>query len=210
MNYTEIISAAVNYSDRTDAATASNLDSFLLVVESRVNKRLKTQEQGSRTSLPILTGQTLFDMPADFAGLRDISVKSADRKRTLKYTTPEGMNNLEDNPSALYQVPENHDQWYSIIANQIQIFPEQLITSTIELVYYKKVPNLNPTAANNWLSDNHPECYIFGLMVEISSYAKDTESAIGWDARFKEAMDDIYIDDQKSRWSGPPLQVQVI
>ncbi len=210
MNYSEIVNAAINYSDRKDVETAASIDDFLKIVEARVNKKLKTQKQGSRSSIPIVTSQVLYSLPVDFAGLRDISIKSADRKRTLKFTTPEGMNNLEDNPTPLFQDPALQDAWYSIIADQIQIYPPQKDTDTIELVYYKIVPNLNATDTNNWLSDNHPDCYTFGLLVEISAFAKDAEATGLWDSRFKESMTDIHLDDAKTRWSGPPLYVQVI
>jgi len=208
MNYTEIVDLALGYADRTDAGTTGNVDLFLKVVEARVNKKLKTQKMGSRNSQPCVVDQTLYDLPADFSGLRDIKIVDGSSKKTLSLTTPEHLNMLEDNPNSVIVDPSLDDGYYAIIADQVQIYPSQKNTATLDLVYYKKVPSLNSSDTTNWLTDNNPDCYVFGLVVEISAFVKDTVAKDLWDVRFKESMLDIHLDDARSRWSGPPMQVR--
>jgi len=210
MNYTEIVALAISYSDRTDATTASEVDGFLRVVESRVNKKLKTQKMGSRSSLPIVNDQRIYDLPSDFAGLRDIKILDGAREKTVQLATPEFISGLADNPSFVQQDPQFGTSFYSIVADKLEIFPPQKDTGTIDIVYYKRVPELTSGAANNWLSDDNPECYVFGLVVEISAYAKDAEAVAAWDMRFKESMNDIHIDDQTTRWGGPSMAVRIV
>jgi len=50
---------------------------------------------------------------------------------------------------------------------------------------------------------------VFGLCAEISAFAKDEMGFQGYDARFKESLASITMDDQITRWSGPSLRTQV-
>ena len=61
----------------------------------------------------------------------------------------------------------------------------------------------------NWLTIKNPDAYIFGLCTEISAFAKDAASYETYKLRFAEAMADITMEDQVTRWSGPALRVQV-
>ncbi len=79
----------------------------------------------------------------------------------------------------------------------------------MEITYYQRVPALTVAAPNNWVSDDNPECYIFGLLVEITSFAKDADAMAIWQGRFAESIADIEIDDQRTRWSGTPLQIHL-
>jgi hypothetical protein len=68
---------------------------------------------------------------------------------------------------------------------------------------------LSDSNPSNWLSENDPDGYIFGGLVEISSFVKDKETAMLWDARFRTTMEEIDTNDQRSRWSGPPMEVRL-
>ncbi|MCK4704121.1 MAG: hypothetical protein KAT90_01460, partial [Gammaproteobacteria bacterium] len=199
MNYTEIKSLALGYADRSDTATVNNVDNFLKIVEARVNKKLKTQKMGTESSIVVVADQLKYDLPSDFAGLREIVVTDGTSKKTGHLVTPERMTSMQDDPSESVN-PNNEGFYYLIIADQLKIYPAQEDTASIDLVYYKHVAPLTSTEANNWLATNHPDCYVFGLVVEISAFVKDADAKALWDSRFIESMFDIHTDDAKSRW----------
>jgi len=208
MTYDEITSVALSYSDReSDAELPSKLDSFLRIVESRVDRVLKTQKMTIRTLLNTVQGQEYYGLPADFAGLRDIEIRGQDniggaaRERvTLEYLTPEQMNSATGFSAGTGNI------YYTIIANQLQISPTQ-DNMVLELVYYRKLPNLTANDNTNWLSDDNPDTYVFGLMVEISAFVKNPDATSLWNSRFKESLGEIDLDDSKARWSGSMLTV---
>ena len=208
MNYSEVKDLALGYSDRSDDATVNNIDNFLKIVEARVNKKLKTQKMGSESSIPVVADQLKYDLPSDYAGLREIVVTDGDSKKTGHIVTPERMTSMQDDPSESVD-PSNEGFYYLIIADQLKIYPAQDDTASIDLVYYKKVTPLTATEDDNWLSSDHPDCYVFGLVVEISAFVKDGDAKAAWDVRFKESMLDIHTDDAKSRWGGTPMQMRV-
>ena len=203
MQYQDIIDMALKYADRFhDNEISDMMDSFLYMVESRVNKNLKVQKMTCRAQIITQPDQEYYGLPADFSGLRDIEIRNEDASRTrytLDYMSPEQMNT--------YSGQSDNRIFYNIIANQLQIMPpaDNLV---LEIVYYRKVPHLSDTKLDNWLSIDFPDVYVFGLMVEINSYVKDAQSTELWDIRFRSAMDELENYDQLTRWSGTALTMR--
>ena len=205
MNYSEITQLALDYADRNDTEVTSKIDLFLKIVETRINRFLKTKDMSARTTIATVTDQEYYDLPSDFAGLRDIEFResaSSDKRVTLQYIAPQQMN---------YAYTANlKSSYYTIIGNQIQIHPAPETGNIIEIIYYQKLTPLTSVSSTNWLSNNNPDVYTFGLLVEINSFVKDAASKVLWDERFKEALAEIQLDDDKIRWSGPALQTRVM
>lgn len=198
MNYTEIKSLALGYADRTDTEVIDAMDGFIKVVESRINRALDVRKMAINATITRVEGAELYDLPSDFVGLRDIEISSSEKRTTAHYLNPEQMNEQSNNPDG--------GTYYTIIANQFQILPKS-DSDNLDIVYYQRVPNLNETDSTNWLSEDNPDTYVFGLLVEINSFIKDAEGAALWDNRFKSSVDEIKSDDS-SRWSGTPLQIR--
>lgn len=203
MNYSEIRDLALAYADRSDTEVTSRIDSFLKIVEARVNRALKTRDMSSRTTISTVLDQEYYSLPADFAGLRDIEFRdtvNSDIRITMHYLTPEQMNIVYSNSLQGY--------YYTLVANKLQISPTQPSGKIIEIVYYQKLVPLTSLATTNWLSASHPDVYTFGLLVEISSFVKDAEAKALWDVRFVDAVAAIQTDDDRIRWSGTPLTIR--
>lgn len=204
MNYNEIKDLALSYADRKDSGTISRMDDFLRVTESRINKALKTQKMSVRAVLQTVDKQEYYSLPPDYSGLRDIELRSTLHSRdrcTLQYMSPEQLNNRSASPG---------DQvYYTLIANQIQIMPPRPTGEILEIIYFRKVPPLTPSESENWVSVSDPDLYLFGLLVEISSFLKDANASAMWDARFAQCLEAIQSDDLDNRWSGTALQIRV-
>lgn len=207
MNYTEIKDTALLYTDRVnDVELLAIYDNMLRVVESRVNSKLLTKQMTSVSTTPIISGVTYYALPDDFLSERSICiVNDVGAKTPLNYLVPEHMdinttNNLD------------YDA-YTIVGTNLQISSGMAKTdgtAFIQIIYYKRVPPINETTQlTNWLSIRYPECYIFGLLVEFNSYVKDAGAVELWEARFKESLESIDLQEVKSIWSGNPLAMRV-
>ena len=117
----------------------------------------------------------------------------------MKYLNPELMNSVETDASGVY---------YTIIGDQLQIRPPQ-DNKILEVTYYQKLLELGEVNTENWLSQDYPDAYVFGLMVEISAFTKDVDSGQLWESRFVETLNSIDNQDIKNRWSGTPLEVRI-
>ena len=202
MDYNEIVQTALGYADREDLEVTNNVDFFLRIAESRINKRLDVGEMSARAQIITVTGQDYYDLPDDFKSLRDVKYTSDNVAGTvtLEYVNPKQGNDA--NQSGL-----TGSCLYTIIAGQLQVIPTPA-DGVVDLVYHQKLLPLTPAAPDNWLSADYPEIYVFGLLVEISSFVKDAVAANLWDERFQGAMTALDDDDSSSRWSGTPLKVR--
>lgn len=203
MNYSELISLALNYVGRpNDAFLTPHLDSFLRLTEARANRLLKVQKMGQRSYTTTDIYNEYISLPVDFKGLRDIEVRENDgstKRHTPSYLSPEQMNMVADNP--------NSNIYYTIIADQLQIHPKQ-DAQLLEIVYYKKIPELTATATTNWLLDDHPDVYLSGFMMEITAFESDEQAHVKWAVRFKGSMAEVNKEDVDMRWSGPALVIR--
>lgn len=207
MNYDDIIDMALSYADRTDDEVTSRMDKFLLICEARINKKLKVANMSAVATIDLTTSeenQEVFALPSDFGGLRSIKI-TGDQERTLTYVNPEQLSNrirAGDFGVSGFRV------YYNIVAKELHLYPPTN-TGNLEITYYQKIDPLTQANPNNWISDDEPDCYIFGLLVEINSFAKDADATGIWQKRFLESIDDIRTDDQITRWSGTPLETHV-
>jgi len=203
MNYTEVKQLALQYADRTDADVVDNIDMFLRITESRINKDLKIRQQFKRAVIETKADQLYYGLPSDFAELRDIEFRATVESTvptTPTYLNPEQMNDLMASSGSTCA--------YAIIANQIQVWPAS-DKQVFEIVYASKLVPLSDATQETWLSIDSPEVYIFGLLVEISSYVKDGTAAQLWEQRFQQGLSALTSQDWNSRWSGNPLTIKV-
>jgi len=203
MTYNEILNLALTYADRSDSEVTDRMDDFLKMVESRVNRKLDIQKMAVRSQVFSVADKEYYGLPTDFKAIRDIEISDLEggNRITLEYLTPEQMN--AKSGTTIIDVA-----YYTIIADQFQIYPAQT-EKILEIVYYQQVPPLTSTEPENWLTSQSPDCYVFGLMVEINAFVKDAEVSMLWDGRFTACLDELDIQDAVSRWSGTPMQMRI-
>ena len=201
MDYADVKSLALSYADRDDVEVSDRIDNFLVIVESRVNRFLQTRKMSSRVIMITDDDQEYYGLPSDFNGLRDIEMRDtldSTCRTTLKYLAPEAMNAVETSDGV----------YYSIIGNQLLLRPAQE-NKILEVTYYQMLPAISDTNVSNWLSEDFPDAYVFGLLVEINAFVKDAEASLKWEQRFKDSLDQINSMDSRNRWSGTSLEVRV-
>ena len=96
MNYTDIKTLSLGYSNRDDTDVIGKMDFFILMVESIINTELDTRRMAHRLTLNLEDGREYYCLPADFRGMRDIEVyvpdedgnKPAAPTTTLHYLNP--------------------------------------------------------------------------------------------------------------------------
>lgn len=203
MNYSELVATSQAYADRQDTEVAMNMDTFILMTEARVNRLLKTREQSCRIFAPTVEGQEYYSLPPDYIGMRDIQLD--DPLPTTTYTTQQFTYLNPEQFNAVRGQPYTGCLYYTVIANQIQIYPIQDAGLAIELVYFQRVPPLTAANPDNWMATNHPDIYLAGMCAEISLFAKDYDTATGWFERLKLAVSELDNTDVQERWAGSSL-----
>jgi hypothetical protein len=210
MNYTDITTIALAYADREDQAVINMMPFFIPIIESRINRLLVIEDMSHRYIFqePNATDGR-YDLPINFSAMQDIAIVtigSPTQRKTLKLINPEQMNTATNNTN----VDSSLKRFYQIIGNQLVIQP--LVVdgiSQLEIVYYGNVIPLTSAAPNNWISDNHPDLYINGLVTEINSFVKDAQASDLWNTRFMATIMELIAADELLVYSGTPLQTRV-
>jgi len=182
------------------------MDSFIYIVEARINRLLDIREMAQRAEMLIVDdSKEYYGLPRCFSGIRSIEVKNPaipDVRNVARYLSNELMN--------AHIVSGSREFKYTIQADQFHIYPPPATDCIIEIIYYGDLIHLDGINQSNFMSKTYPDIYVFGLLVEISSYTKDLDAAAGWEQRFMGAISDLKLADQVDRWSGTSLEMKVV
>ena len=207
MNYTEIKDMALGYSDRQDTEITGKMDLFLKMVESKINRALETQPMIATVQTVLVDNVFEYTLPIDFLSIKDIKIVNTDNEN---YSYPMEMASPER--VTTFRMDGSDQRIYTIIGNTVEICSnpyDATLNLVLEISYYQKLPALTSGATTNWVSNNHPDAYIFGLMVEINSYVKDAEATMLWENRFNGVLSEITAQDIRYLWGGPTLKIKV-
>jgi hypothetical protein len=207
MNYTDITNISLGYADRQDASVIDMIPSMTLMVESRINRLLIIEDMSKRYVFPEPNPTDgRYELPLDFSAIQDIAIVTVDNpssRLTLSLLNPEQMNAATSDTSP-------SKRFYQILGNKLIVQPIVVDgTHYLEIVYYGNIIPLSVDAPTNWISLNHPDLYVNGLLVEINSFVKDPEAAALWNQRFLTTIDELKAADEALVYSGTPLQTRV-
>jgi len=191
----DLVEACQLYADRYDSETVAGLWSqFINLAEDRLSRIIKTRNMSTRLLIPTVAGQSDYDLPEDFDGARDIAIDG----KSLTLVIPEQLNNV--GPGDIY---------YCIVANKLRISPTADSGSSIDIVYYQRLPALIDGTDTNWLLQSNGDIYVTACLAEVESYVKnDNRAAMFW-ARLDGMFDEIDRRDWEDRWSGKPLSTKL-
>ena len=195
MDYTEIVNLAKDYSDRRkDPEIIASTDSFLRIVEAKINRKLATQKAVISKNIKLYEGQEYHDLPTDYLSAYDVYFKSlTDNKRraTLEYKTPAQLNDAI--------CTGDNKELYTIIGTKIKVnpVPTALFAENFALCldFYLRIAPLTRENPSNYISVFNVDCYLFGMMAEINAFVKDAEAFTLWDARFENVINEIDLQD---------------
>lgn len=210
MNYTDVTDTALGYTDRADDTDVlANIDNMLRLVESKINRRLRTMKMVVDEDIAVVPDQTLYALPSGFRGLRLAKHVDGDRETPMRLITPEQYANEKDVMYESYPLDSNvrREILYFIDDEFIYLWRAQ-DAGNINLLYYLEVPELTAVAATNWVSNDYPDCYTKGLIAEIYAFEEDEASEASWASKFEMALAEIKVEDKHDRWSGAPMQMR--
>ena len=137
-------------------------DTFIQLSELRIYRDLRPRE--NIVSATLTPSTNLFDLPADFIDLRELSAKKGNRVVVLSSV---GRHRL-----SIATSQTGFPVVYSIIGTQIEVGPVTL-PGEFTLWYWRKFPALvNPTDTNVLLT-TYPYIWLYAMMVEGAVYVQD-------------------------------------
>ena len=211
MNYSEIVEAALSFADRTDTETVAKIPVFVKMVESKINRVLRTQEiEAVETVILFEDGGdpgSYAILPSNFSEMREATVFDEDTNEyyTMQYITPKAFNDLVKNPFLPVGKQYAGQIIYTIKSNLLLTNATFSNSGDVKIQYYKKVTPLTEADPENEISVFYPDAYIAGIVFEISSFVKNPDAAAAWNARFDSILGELTTQNWLKKWPASSL-----
>ena len=186
-----------NWADRADLTAV--IPDFIHLCEARFNRALRLRSMEQKQFATTIGGQANYALPVNYLQMREFRL------------------NINPTISLTYVSPEIYEAWnlgqgvpsfYTIIANEIRIGPVPAGVYEMEMLFWRKFPNLSATVASNWMLENAPDVYLYGALLELEPFIQNDARIAVWGAGYTKAIDQIQLQDDKDRHSGSALTVQ--
>jgi hypothetical protein len=190
---TEIVTWAMRTGDEEYEAAVPG---FIALAEKRLSRSLRVAEMETVATVNLTDGAG--PLPADFQQARCV---------TAGVSPPSVLRPLI--PSfARSRFPENYGgypRFYTITGNTITTFPAS--TGDLTLDYYAAIPPLSDTNTTNWLLEQAPDLYLYGALLEGTTFMLDDPRLQTWTLLFQKGVTDLQNADKGKRWAGSRARV---
>jgi len=186
----ELEAVVADYLNRSDLTAI--IKDWIVLAEAEFNRTLRVREMAVRTQAPL--SSQYVKLPDDFLGMRNIELVTSP-VTPLEYRNPQNIDNYRAEDSA------GKPLFYTIIQNVIEVAPVPSDEYTLEILYYRKVPSL-ALNSTNFILENHPDAYIYGVLMQSPVYLGHDERVTVWAGRYQQIIDQIITSDEKASFSG--------
>jgi len=196
-NYTELQKSIANWADRDDMGPF--IPDFVALCEARFNRELRLRSMEQKEYADTVGGQANYALPTNFLQMREFRLNQ-NPTVSLQYVSPEIYE--------AWNLGSGQPKWYTIIANEIRIGPVPAGVYEMEMLFWRKFPNLGGSITSNWMLQNAPDVYLYGSLMEMEPFLHNDARIAVWLAGYQKAISDIQLQDDKDRHSGSALTVQ--
>ena len=181
--YAELQTAIADWLNRSDLT--ARIPDFITLAETRVNRVLRSREQGVIATANIDT--QFFAVPADFLDFKSFRITdTGGNAYELMLATPEQVSAaLAENSVS------NTPRFVTIIGDQFQLWPAPDQSYVGSLAYMRKVPALSDAAPTNWLLAEAPDVYLYASLMSAAPFLRDPEALATFKALFDEALEEM-------------------
>ena len=189
-----------------DLLLVNNVPDMIRLFEAEDQRRLRVI--GAERTERLYASGPLLELPPDFQELRHANL---DDGTPLEFVPPGNIGRES--------VPGGNPRRFTILGDGdacggagggavMQLVPPASGTVAVIISYQRGLPALSDTNTSNWLLNEHPDCYLFGSLVESEAFIGADERALGWFQRREATFTSIEQADRKKRWPGAPLQIR--
>lgn len=185
MTYTELIQRVADFAHRSDLA--GQMPTFVKLAEAKLNRALRVRQMEGVITGTIDAGNKI-PLPADFGSIKALWPTGTNGGSIIPQTleTVVGSGRIYGTPT-LYAVTDSALRFDG--------------TGDVEGVYFKRLPNLT-TNGTNWLSEAHPDAYLWSVLAEVAVYTLDANQGAFYGTKAQEAIQSVQNSDTRDRFSG--------
>jgi len=191
-NYTDLQSTVADWLHRSDLTPV--IPTFIQLAEKQLSRQLRLKNQQTEATG---AAATTIALPSDYVEAIALFLTVGSEERPLRQKdrySGARINNMTADTA-----------YYTIEGSSLLLAPPPAGTETYTLQYYAAIPALSGVAQTNWLITEHPDLYLYAVLLQSAPYVKDDARLATWQAAYvsiKTAIDD---QDMRDQWSGSPL-----
>lgn len=208
-SYNSLITAATEWLARDqDTTLILRLPDLITLTEAKLNRELFVRQMESRstTTIDISTDEPEFvSLPSDFQSMRRIRLSSVTGKPCLEFKSGRQMDEYRAGVANVSGQPG----YFSIMGSEIELAPTPDANYTIEMVYRANIQPLNVDNGSNWLLQQAPDLYLYGVLLEASPYIQKDSRIQTWLLGFTTALDGLNRLGTVSAFNAGPIRMQV-
>ena len=193
--YATLKTAIENWTNRTDLT--NYLDEFIDICESKMNRKLRLSEMETRATTT--ANAEYIAVPTDLLEIRNIQLNTS-RVYPLEYRTPQQLDMMSDGSPG-------QPGYYTIIGDEIQLYPIPDADYTLEITYYKKITALDDTNTTNFVLTAWPEIYLHGCLQQAFTFIMSPDMAMMHGQEFERLVAEINKQSKARKYSGSPMMV---
>lgn len=202
--FATLVTAATEWLARDqDATLIARIPDFITLHEAKINRTLFVPQMEIRATAIVDTGSSepeFISLPVGFQTMRRIRLSSAVGKPPLSFfsgTQIDAARVCRDNVTG-------QPTHYTLIGNELELYPTPNDDYTIEMVYRSNIPALTASNTTNWLLSLAPDLYLYGTLLESAPYIKEDGRIQVWASGMSTALDALNaLGEQQSFASGP-------
>jgi hypothetical protein len=196
-NYRTLKDYVASFLGRADLE--SKMDGVCDMAESRIRRLLRDRTVGPVSFL--LTENAA--LPSDCGELRTMRYAGTRcGPYAIGVTSPSAVAIKRGMRADLPGLPET----IAVVQRTILVAPLLAEPVPVEITYYQTVPPLVADTDTNWLLDDAPDVYVYGMLLHFSQYLVEDERVGMWEASFITAMKELERARERREYAALPLE----
>lgn len=196
-NYSELRQEFIDLSGRPDMEQA--FDILLGLAEAGFNRDIRHSAMLARKVATV--AENRVQLPTDWLEVFNVQI-SGQKPDRLQYVSPYDLDYIRDVTGG----NTGKVMYYSLVGNELELVPAPASSSTVELIYYTKIPALTVSTPTNWLLVGHSDIYLMGVLGQLGFYLGERDARYtAWASQALRLVDKLNKSDAVSRTSGGPL-----
>lgn len=188
--YANLQASIASFLNREDLT--AQIPDFISLAEAKFNRELRVNAMMAREVTTVTSDYV--ELPSDW--LQNISAFITSPTNTysaLRYINTEEYNDLRNDGLT------GTSRMYTIINNNMLLLPAPTSSTTIEIIYYKKIPSLSGVLATNWLLDRSQDLYLYASLIQAEAYLQNDERISLWAAAVERIIADMNMESERAK-----------
>lgn len=170
---------------------------LIKLAEAKIMRDLRHWRQQRRVTTTL--NEQFENLPSDFLQPINFYIDTNQGEKTLEFSSLGEINRRKRYAAGISGEPVV----YTINSGQIEFIPTPDDSYPLTMVYYAKIPNLSSENTVNWLLTYYPDIYLYGSLMQASSYLGDDQRIAVWSQLYGEAVGKANQESEAALYSGP-------